>query len=250
MGKKSRGGIGSEREPDHRGLAPESHWAAPVESSDPQPTVSWAQARGHGEAFAALHLLGAYLEYRVHGSSGPEALGPRRRDESDADFALRRQVGTLMSGAQARLGGVPERASSLLSTLVSPTLAPGVVACLLVEGSGILAGAAASVAVIDPLVWQSDAHRALDDMCPREHRRLAVRQLGALCRNRLAWTEQVERNAQIAPVATIHASAALVAWLYAQPSLTADPIKARLDVNQRAEAHLDHMEAGRVSQRR
>ncbi|MFG2210510.1 hypothetical protein [Streptomyces sp. NPDC048638] len=248
MGKKSRGGIGSERQPDHRGLAAESHWAEPAGSSDPQSTGGWAQARAHGEAFAALYLLGAYLEYRVHGPSGPEALGPRRHDESDTDFALRQQVGTLMSGAQARLGGVPERASSLLSTFVSPTLAPGVVACLLVEGSGIFEAAAASVDVVDPQVWQSDAHRALDDMCPREHRRLAVRQLGALCRSRLAWTEQVERNAQIAPVATIHAASALVAWLYAQPSLIADPIRARLDVNKRAEIHLE--QASRLSTRR
>jgi hypothetical protein len=210
---------------------------APEPSRAPSPDdmgggrMSSYTRREIGKQVYAWMLLLSYLEGALEGPDGLPAdlFAPQKPDESDEDYAARIKTDHLMVETQAMAGSPAEQVAEVLSSWVSRSLVPGVVDNLAAEGLQHL-----DTATPDPALWQAGARPLLGIVCPPAHWEAALDQLEALAASRLKVTDVIAERLTGKPVATVHAAAALVTWLYRRPDIVADPAAARLELAERA----------------
>ncbi|MFD5030014.1 hypothetical protein ACFWM0_06250 [Streptomyces sp. NPDC058405] len=184
-----------------------------------------------GKQVYAWMILLSYLEGALDGADGLPAdlFAPQKLDESDEDYAARIKTDHLLVETQSMAGSPAEQAAEVLSSWVPPSLVPGVVDNLAAEGLRHL-----DTATPDPSQWQAGARPLLGILCPPKHWEAALDQLEALAASRLKITGTIAEHLTGQPVATVHAAAALVTWLYGRPDIISDPAAARLELAERA----------------
>lgn len=184
-----------------------------------------------GKQVYAWMIILSYLEGALDGADGmPENLfAPQKPDESDEEYVARIKTDHLVVKTRAMAGSPAEQVAEVLSSWVPRSLVPGVVDNLAAEGLRHL-----DTATPDPDQWQANARPLLGILCPPQHWEAALDQLEALATSRLKITGAIAEHLTDQPVATVHAAAALVTWLYGRPDVIADPAAARLELAERA----------------
>ncbi|WP_030230291.1 hypothetical protein [Streptomyces sp. NRRL S-350] len=213
-----------------RELAPEP--SGPVSMDDMGGgRLSSYTRREIGKQVHAWMILLSYLEGALDGADGlPEDLfAPQKPGESDEDHAARIEADRLLAQTQAMAGSPAEQVAEVLSSWVPRSQVAGVVDHLAAEGLRHL-----DTVTLDPAVWQSGARPLLGILCPPKHWEAALDQLEALAASRLKITDVIAEQLTGQPVATVHAAAALVTWLYGRSDIIADPQAARLELAERA----------------
>ncbi|MEU9700241.1 hypothetical protein [Streptomyces sp. NPDC047981] len=213
-----------------RELAPEP--TRPVSTDDMGGgRLSSYTRREIGKQVYAWMILLSYLEGALDGGDGlpKDLFAPQKPGESDEDYAARIEADRLVAETQAMAGSPAEQVAEVLSSWVPRSLVPGVVEQLSAEGLRHL-----DTATPDPGQWQSGARPLLGILCPPAHWEAALDQLEALAASRLKVTGTIAEHLDDHPVATVHAAAALVTWLYGRPDIVADPAAARLELAERA----------------
>ncbi|MFZ3470369.1 hypothetical protein ACODT3_24665 [Streptomyces sp. 4.24] len=184
-----------------------------------------------GKKVYAWLILLSYLEGALDGADGLPAdlFAPQKPDESGEDYVARIKTDHLLVATKAMVGSPAEQVAEVLSRWVPRSLVPGVVDNLAAEGLRHL-----DTTAPDPAQWQAGARPLLGILCPPKHWEAALDQLEALAASRLKITDAIAQHLADQPVATVHAAAALVTWLYGRPDIVADPAAARLDLAERA----------------
>jgi len=211
-------------------LAPEP--SGPVSTDDMGGgQLSSYTRREIGKQVYAWMILLSYLEGALDGADGlpGNLFAPQKPDESDEDYAARIRNDRLLVEAQALAGSPAKQVAEVLSSWVPRSLVPGVVDQLAAEGLRHLGTAA-----LDASLWQAGARPLLGILCPPKHWEAALDQLEALAASRLKITGVIAEHLTGKPVATVHAAAALVTWLYGRPDIIANPQAARLELAERA----------------
>ncbi|MFE9424223.1 hypothetical protein ACFYNO_14795 [Kitasatospora sp. NPDC006697] len=186
-----------------------------------------------GKHLYAWMVLLSYLEFALDGPGVPaDLLAPQGAGESDDEFAARRRLARLHVEADAMAGSPAEQVAEVLSTWVSPSQVSAVVKNVAAEGIKHLD--ASSVAGPDPAEWRAGARPFIGALCPATHWDAALEQSDAFIASRLVVTGEITMRMIEHPVATVHAAAALVTWLYSRPEVVADPAAARLELADQA----------------
>lgn len=232
MGKGKR--LRAQRAQDHaerrsRELAPEPSRPPSPDDMGGGRLSSYARWEIGKQVYAWMILL-SYLEASLEGPDGLPAdlFAPQKPDESDEDYAQRIRVGHLMVETQAMAGSPAEQVAEVLSSWVPRSMVPGVVGSLAAEGLKHL-----GTATPDVDQWHVGARPILGALCPAAHWEAALDQLEALAASRLDVAAVDAERMMSQPVATVHAAAALVTWLYGRPDIVADPSAARLELAER-----------------
>jgi hypothetical protein len=110
-------------------------------------------------------------------------------------------------------------------------MAPTVIATLAAEATTILND---SPYRTDAAAWEAGARKLFVAMCPAELWDAGLDQIETLAEHRLAVPERNDQPGDDQLIATIHASAALVAWLYDQPEAVPDRAAAQMELAERA----------------
>lgn len=184
-----------------------------------------------GKQVYAWMILLSYLEGALDGADGLPAdlFAPQKPQESGEDYAERIRTDRLLVETQAMAGSPAEQVAEVLSSWVPRSLVSGVVDQLAGEGLRHL-----DTVIPDAEVWQSGARPLLGILCPPKHWEAALDQLEALAASRLKLTDAIAEHLTGHPVATVHAAAALVTWLYGRADIIVDPSAARLELAERA----------------
>ncbi|MFG3112883.1 hypothetical protein ACGF4C_00625 [Streptomyces sp. NPDC048197] len=166
-------------------------------------------------------ILLAYLEFAKNGADGlPEGLfAPRRPDESEEDFATRMQADELLVETSAMAGSPRSQVAEVLSSWVPVSMVQAMVTRLGGFGAKLLDDSGAAV---DPVAWASGARPLLGGLCPATHWEAGLDQLETFAESRLVVTDPACEQLLQHPVATVHAMAALVTWLYDQAEVVPD----------------------------
>ncbi|MFD3662826.1 hypothetical protein ACFWVF_19885 [Streptomyces sp. NPDC058659] len=213
-----------------RELAPEPSRPVSTDDGGGGRMSSYARREIGKQVYAWMILL-SYLEGALDGADGlPENLfASQKPDESGEDYAARIKTDRLLVETQAMAGSPAEQVAEVLSSWVTRSLVAGVVNHLASEGLRHL-----DTATLDPDQWQAGARPLLGILCPPKHWEAALDQLEALATSRLTINDVIAGHLSGQPVATVHAAAALVTWLYGRPDIIADPAAARLELAERA----------------
>ncbi|MQS17382.1 hypothetical protein F7Q99_35675 [Streptomyces kaniharaensis] len=213
-----------------RELAPEPSRPVSMDDMGGGRLSSYTRQEISKQVYAWMILL-SYMEAALEGADGlPENLfAPQKSGESDEDYTARIKVDRLLVETRAMAGSPAEQVAEVLSSWVPSSLVPGVVDHLAGEGLRHL-----DTAIPDPGQWQAGARPLLGILCPPKHWEAALDQLEALATSRLKITDAIAERLTGQPVATVHAAAALVTWLYGRPDIIADPAAARLELAERA----------------
>jgi hypothetical protein len=204
--------------PRWSGLAPEP--ATPPSIDDQRKGLSSYARQEIRKKVTAWMILLAYLEYAQDGDGPPaDFLAPRREGESEEEFALRWKTDLLLAETTEFAGSPADQTAEVLASWITPSMVPGVLETLAGEVAAILDSSGYQPV---PAAWQAGARSLFGALCPAEDWEVGLDQLEALASSRLAVTEQTEKQATAAPIATIHAAAALTAWLYGQPEAVHD----------------------------
>ncbi|MFD7016640.1 hypothetical protein [Streptomyces sp. NPDC059928] len=214
-----------------REFAREPRQSPTLDDARPGRLSSYARWEIGTDVYGWMILL-PYLEYANDGDGPPADLfAPRRPDESEEDFTARRLADQLLVETSAMAGTPRAQVAEVLSSLVPQSMAQGLVRRLGEWGAKLLDDSGASVA---PVTWAAGARPLLGGLCPAAHGGAGLGQLEVLANSRLVVTEPARQQLVKHPVATVHAMAALVAWLYDQNEVVPDRAKAVLELAENA----------------
>lgn len=186
-----------------------------------------------GKSVYAWMVLLAYLEYAQADDTAlqTDVLEPRRADESEQEFEARRRSAELLVETSAMAGSPAAQVTEILSSWVAQSIVPELVENLAHEG---VAPLDKNDVTPDPAEWQAGARMLLGGVCPSRHWDTALDHLELLAHSRLVITGEIRARMTEHPAATIHATAALVAWIYGQPHIVPSEAEATLELAERA----------------
>jgi hypothetical protein len=177
-----------------------------------------------------LFLLN-YISYIEQGGFDvpAEQFAPKRGDETDEQFAKRREVARLLKETQAAAGSWAELCTEELRH-IRPSDASGVVHVILDEGfkwcteSGYDATADG---------YRDGALPLLHAMCPDEHRHEALDVLDMFW-NEIAFKRNpaIKETSARYPIGTIHTAAAMTGWLFSEPACVPDRATTKMNLIQ------------------
>ncbi|ONK13160.1 hypothetical protein [Streptomyces sp. MP131-18] len=238
MGKGKR--LKQQRAAGRRRKTAPPRWSGLAKEPNTTPTMG-DQRRGQLSSLTrqeirsrvtAWMILLSYLESaRDAGEAADDFLAPRHDDEGEEEFALRREAAHKLALAKALTGGAAEEVAEVLASWVTPSMAPTVIATLTAEATKILDDSRYQA---DSAAWRAGARKLFGTLCPAELWDAGLDQIETLAEHRLAVPEQNDQLSDDQLIATIHAAAALVAWLYDQPEAVPDRAAAQMELAERA----------------
>lgn len=185
-----------------------------------------------GKYTYAWMILLSYLEQSESRDERlSELLRPRDEGESEQEAADRRRTAELLVETSAMAGTPADQVAEIMSSWVALSIVPELVGHLADEGLKLLESATAAP---DPDAWEAGARSLFAGVCPAWHWNAGLDQVDRLAHSRLVVNGPVRTAMTEHPAATIHAMAALVAWLYGQPDVVPNRAESVLELAERA----------------
>jgi hypothetical protein len=190
-----------------------------------------------------LQFLLNYLNYvRDGGFNVPaDKFGPRRPDETAEQAALRREAARLTKEVQALAGDWADLCAEVLGW-VEPGTAADVAGVIVDVGRGWLKAARVTP---DHDAWLVGAQGLLGVLSPADQMDDAFAVLDQMGTMGIAPGEpepHLDATAATTPAATIHAAAALVAWLFGTRTVVADQTAAMRKLAEKAMSLSEHIQ--------